>query len=82
MKIERYVIELTNDKFARLEWESDRDIFVESTSNFFEAELMRKNDAESIFNDLMNDSDEWYFYGACITPKAIRKVEIELFMIT
>lgn len=79
MRVEKYLIELTNGEFASFIQESDTDILVVSTPNFYAAEFMSKDFAETQMHDLVNKDCGWNYYGDCLEPKAIRKIEIELF---
>lgn len=78
MKIEKYVIELANGRFARFEQESDTEIRVYSHRDFYNAEFLSEDFAETQFYDLTNQDCGWTYFGECIKPTAIRKVEIEL----
>ena len=46
---------------------------------FIFAEFMSKDFAETQMHDLVNKDCGWNYYGDCLEPKAIRKIEIELF---
>ncbi|MEK4427727.1 MULTISPECIES: hypothetical protein [Paenibacillus] len=77
MKIKKCVIELANGRFAKFEQESDTDIKVYSR-DFYNAEFLSEDYAETQFYDLVNQDCGWTYFGECIEPKEIRKVEIEL----
>ncbi|MEJ3719224.1 hypothetical protein WGM54_14480 [Paenibacillus polymyxa] len=78
MKIEKCVIELANGRFAKFEQESDTDIRVYSRRDFYNAEFLSEDYAETQFHDLVSQDCGWTYFGECIVPKAIRKVEIKL----
>ncbi|GAB6989548.1 hypothetical protein [Paenibacillus pini] len=81
MKREYYVIELTNGEFASFHQETDTDLNVTSWSveKIHNADFLDEETAKVIFDDLIHRNSSWEYYGECLEPEIIRKLEIQLF---